>query len=227
MNILIVDDEKTILDVIEAYLIQGNNVVLRAQNGTDALRIFEKRSIDFVVLDIMLPDISGWEICKEIRNQSTVPIILLTAKTSEEDVLKGLREGADDYITKPFSPRELVARMETITRRTNQNDEPKKLVFNKGDFVIRPNTQDVFVNDKRIVLTNTEFQLLNLMAQEPYRVFTRDRLLETIKGVDAIAMDRVIDSHIKNLRAKIEKNPKKPMYIETVHGLGYRFGGEK
>lgn len=227
MNILIVDDEKTILDVIEAYLIQGNNVVLRAQNGTDALRIFEKRSIDFVVLDIMLPDISGWEICKEIRNQSTVPIILLTAKTSEEDVLKGLREGADDYITKPFSPRELVARMETITRRTNQNDEPKKLVFNKGDFVIRPNTQDVFVNDKRIVLTNTEFQLLNLMAQEPYRVFTRDRLLETIKGVDAIAMDRVIDSHIKNLRAKIEKNPKKPMYIETVHGLGYRFGGKK
>jgi DNA-binding response OmpR family regulator len=227
MNILIVDDEKTILDVIEAYLIQGNNVVLRAQNGTDALRIFEKRSIDFVVLDIMLPDISGWEICKEIRNQSTVPIILLTAKTSEEDVLKGLREGADDYITKPFSPRELVARMETITRRTNQHDEPKKLVFNKGDFIIRPDTQDVFVNDKRIVLTNTEFQLLNLMAQEPYRVFTRDRLLETIKGVDAIAMDRVIDSHIKNLRAKIEKNPKKPMYIETVHGLGYRFGGEK
>lgn len=227
MNILIVDDEKTILDVIEAYLIQGNNVVLRAQNGTDALRIFEKRSIDFVVLDIMLPDISGWEICKEIRNQSTVPIILLTAKTSEEDVLKGLREGADDYITKPFSPRELVARMETVTRRTNQHDEPKKLVFNKGDFIIRPDTQDVFVNDKRIVLTNTEFQLLNLMAQEPYRVFTRDRLLETIKGVDAIAMDRVIDSHIKNLRAKIEKNPKKPMYIETVHGLGYRFGGEK
>lgn len=227
MNILIVDDEKTILDVIEAYLIQGNNVVLRAQNGTDALRIFEKRSIDFVVLDIMLPDISGWEICKEIRNQSTVPIILLTAKTSEEDVLKGLREGADDYITKPFSPRELVARMETVTRRTNQHDEPKKLVFNKGDFIIRPDTQDVFVNDKRIVLTNTEFQLLNLMAQEPYRVFTRDRLLETIKGVDAIAMDRVIDSHIKNLRAKIEKNPKKPMYIETVHGLGYRFGGKK
>lgn len=227
MNILIVDDEKTILDVIEAYLIQGNNVVLRAQNGTDALRIFEKCSIDFVVLDIMLPDISGWEICKEIRNQSTVPIILLTAKTSEEDVLKGLREGADDYITKPFSPRELVARMETVTRRTNQHDEPKKLVFNKGDFIIRPDTQDVFVNDKRIVLTNTEFQLLNLMAQEPYRVFTRDRLLETIKGVDAIAMDRVIDSHIKNLRAKIEKNPKKPMYIETVHGLGYRFGGKK
>ncbi|MCC5894042.1 MAG: response regulator transcription factor [Alkalibacterium sp.] len=225
MNILVVDDEQSILDIIQAYLTADGHTVYLAKNGKEAFEQYHRESIDFIILDIMLPDYSGWEICEEIRQTSDVPIILLTARSNEADVLKGLKLGADDYIKKPFSPKELVARIATVNRRLQKDNQTgNKWLFSNGDLVIYPETLEVTVKGANVILTHTEFELLMTMAREPKHVFSRDQLLEKIKGLEATAMDRVIDSHIKNLRAKIESNPKKPVYIETVHGTGYRFG---
>ncbi|TVP89307.1 response regulator [Alkalibacterium sp.] len=225
MNILIVDDEESILEIIEAYLTADGHTVYKAANGKEAFEVFESQEIDFIILDIMLPDFSGWEICEQIRKSSDVPIILLTARSNEEDVLKGLQLGADDYIKKPFSPKELLARITTVNRRlSRKREEAEKWVFNNGHLVILPDQVEVLVNNERVILTHTEFDLLTIMAAEPKRVFSREQLLEKVKGLEATAMDRVIDSHIKNLRAKIESDSRKPVYIETVHGAGYRFG---
>ncbi|GEN51123.1 response regulator transcription factor [Alkalibacterium pelagium] len=226
MNILVVDDEQSILDIIHAYLTAQGHTVYLATNGKQALQLFNDNSVDFIVLDIMLPDVSGWEICENIRRTSSVPIILLTARSNEKDVLKGLQLGADDYIKKPFSPKELLARIATVNRRVSRDDEIKqeKWVFNKGNLIIYPDRMEVNAYGSKIVLTHTEFDLLLIMASNPKHVFSREQLLEKVKGLEATALDRVIDSHIKNLRAKIEENPRKPLYIETVHGAGYRFG---
>lgn len=225
MNILVVDDEQSILDIIEAYLTADGHTVYLAVNGQEAFEQFEQIRMGFIILDIMLPDYSGWEICEKIRQTSDVPIILLTARSNETDVLKGLKLGADDYIKKPFSPKELVARIGTVNRRLKKNDnEENKWIFSEGDLIIYPETLEVIVKGDNIILTHTEFEILMTMAGKPKYVFSREQLLEKIKGLEATAMDRVIDSHIKNLRAKIESNPKKPVYIETVHGTGYRFG---
>ncbi|GEK91742.1 response regulator transcription factor [Alkalibacterium kapii] len=224
MNILAVDDEPSILEIIEAYLIAKGHSVYLAKNGREAFEIMDTTQVDFVILDIMLPDYSGWEISEEIRKTSDVPIILLTARSNEKDVVKGLKLGADDYITKPFSPRELMARIDSVQRRTGRLDKSEKWVFNNGALVVVPEKAEVRSDRKRVVLTHTEFELLIIMAKEPFHVFSREQLLEKVKGLEATAMDRVIDSHIKNLRAKIEPDPKKPVYIETVHGSGYRFG---
>ncbi|MDZ7835271.1 MAG: response regulator transcription factor [Alkalibacterium sp.] len=223
-SILVVDDEQTILDIIQAYLTADGNKVFLADNGEQAIELFQSNPIDFIVLDIMLPDYSGWEICEEIRKTSEVPIILLTARSNEQDIIKGLKLGADDYIKKPFSPKELLARIETVRRRTKTFDNDEKWVFNKGELIIYPETLEVTVRGNAVVLTHTEFELLAAMARDPRHVFSREQLLEKVKGLEATAMDRVIDSHIKNLRAKLESDPKKPVYIETVHGSGYRFG---
>lgn len=225
MNILVVDDEQSILDIIQAYLTADGHTVYLAKNGKEAFEEYEQRIIDFMILDIMLPDYSGWEICEQIRRTSDVPIILLTARSNEADVLKGLKLGADDYIKKPFSPKELVARIAAVNRRLKKDNQTgNKWLFSNGDLIIYPETLEVTVKGANVILTHTEFELLMTMAREPKHVFSRDQLLEKIKGLEATAMDRVIDSHIKNLRAKIESNPKKPVYIETVHGIGYRFG---
>lgn len=225
MNILVVDDEQSILDIIQAYLTADGHTVYLAKNGKEAFEEYEPRIIDFMILDIMLPDYSGWEICEQIRRTSDVPIILLTARSNEADVLKGLKLGADDYIKKPFSPKELVARIAAVNRRLKKDNQTgNKWLFSNGDLIIYPETLEVTVKGANVILTHTEFELLMTMAREPKHVFSRDQLLEKIKGLEATAMDRVIDSHIKNLRAKIESNPKKPVYIETVHGIGYRFG---
>lgn len=224
MNILVVDDEQSILDIIQAYLTADGNTVFLAESGEQAFDLFESHRIDFIVLDIMLPDYTGWEICGEIRKTSDVPIILLTAKSSEQDIIKGLKLGADDYVTKPFSPKELLARIETVKRRSKPAGKDEEWVFNKGELVIYPITMEVTVQGEEAVLTHTEFDLLVTMAREPRHVFSREQLLEKVKGLEATAMDRVIDSHIKNVRSKIESDPKKPVYIETVHGSGYRFG---
>ncbi|GAB2480557.1 response regulator transcription factor [Alkalibacterium psychrotolerans] len=227
MNILVVDDEQSILEIVEAYLTKDGHKVYKAKNGEEAFEQFGMESIDFIVLDIMLPDYSGWEICEQIRQESDVPIILLTARSNEQDVIKGLQLGADDYIKKPFSPKELLARISTVSRRLNSKRETEeKWVFNQGRLVIFPEQLEVLVNQERVILTHTEFDLLRIMAGEPKHVFSREQLLEKVKGLEATAMDRVIDSHIKNLRSKIEEDPKKPEYIETVHGAGYRFGGK-
>lgn len=228
MKILIVDDEPKILDIVEAYLTIKRFQVFRASNGIEALEKFELVQPNLIVLDLMLPDISGTVICQKIRKTSDVPIIMLTAKSTENDILNGLQIGADDYIVKPFSPKELVARVETVLRRSDSSVVTEtKWSFDKGNLVIYPENKQVFKNQKEVILTPTEFELLTLLASYPKKIFSREQLLENVKGLEFDVLDRIIDSHIKNLRQKIEDNTRKPYFILTVYGMGYRFGGKK
>ena len=228
MKILIVDDEPKILDIVEAYLTIKRFQVFRASNGTEAMEKFELVQPNLIVLDLMLPDISGTVICQKIRKTSDVPIIMLTAKSTENDILNGLQIGADDYIVKPFSPKELVARVETVLRRSDSSVVTEtKWSFDKGNLVIYPENKQVFKNQKEVILTPTEFELLTLLASYPKKIFSREQLLENVKGLEFDVLDRIIDSHIKNLRQKIEDNTRKPYFILTVYGMGYRFGGKK
>ncbi|EDP68165.1 two-component response regulator [Carnobacterium sp. AT7] len=228
MKILIVDDEPKILDIVEAYLTIKRFQVFRASNGIEALEKFELVQPNLIVLDLMLPDISGTVICQKIRKTSDVPIIMLTAKSTENDILNGLQIGADDYIVKPFSPKELVARVETVLRRSDSSVVTEtKWSFDKGNLVIYPENKQVFKNQKEVILTPTEFELLTLLASYPKKIFSREQLLENVKGLEFDVLDRIIDSHIKNLRQKIEDNTRQPYFILTVYGMGYRFGGKK
>ncbi|AGY82999.1 response regulator transcription factor [Carnobacterium inhibens] len=228
MKILIVDDEPKILDIVEAYLTIKRFQVFRASNGTEAMEKFELVQPNLIVLDLMLPDISGTVICQKIRKTSDVPIIMLTAKSTENDILNGLQIGADDYIVKPFSPKELVARVETVLRRSDSSVVTEtKWSFDKGNLVIYPENKQVFKNQKEVILTPTEFELLTLLASYPKKIFSREQLLENVKGLEFDVLDRIIDSHIKNLRQKIEDNTRQPYFILTVYGMGYRFGGKK
>lgn len=228
LKILIVDDEPKILDIVEAYLTIKRFQVFRASNGIEALEKFELVQPNLIVLDLMLPDISGTVICQKIRKTSDVPIIMLTAKSTENDILNGLQIGADDYIVKPFSPKELVARVETVLRRSDSSVVTEtKWSFDKGNLVIYPENKQVFKNQKEVILTPTEFELLTLLASYPKKIFSREQLLENVKGLEFDVLDRIIDSHIKNLRQKIEYNTRQPYFILTVYGMGYRFGGKK
>lgn len=228
LKILIVDDEPKILDIVEAYLTIKRFQVFRASNGTEAMEKFEMVQPNLIVLDLMLPDISGTVICQRIRKTSDVPIIMLTAKSTENDILNGLQIGADDYIVKPFSPKELVARVETVLRRSDSSVVTEtKWSFDKGNLVIYPENKQVFKNQKEVILTPTEFELLTLLASYPKKIFSREQLLENVKGLEFDVLDRIIDSHIKNLRQKIEDNTRQPYFILTVYGMGYRFGGKK
>lgn len=227
MKILIVDDEAKILDIIDAYLVAKKYSVYKAINGKMALDKFEKQHPDLVVLDLMLPDIDGLTVCKKIREISNVPIIMLTAKSDEEDILTGLKLGADDYMVKPFSPKELVARIETVLRRAQTLSNPHKLSMNNGELLICPDSRQVYLHQIEINLTTTEFDILNVLATIPNKVFSRSDLIEKVKGIEFDGLDRSIDSHVKNLRHKIEDDPKAPNYILTVHGTGYRFGYSK
>ena len=228
LKILIVDDEPKILDIVEAYLTIKRFQVFRASNGTEAMEKFEMVQPNLIVLDLMLPDISGTVICQRIRKTSDVPIIMLTAKSTENDILNGLQIGADDYIVKPFSPKELVARVETVLRRSDSSVVTEtKWSFDKGNLVIYPENKQVFKNQKEVILTPTEFELLTLFASYPKKIFSREQLLENVKGLEFDVLDRIIDSHIKNLRQKIEDNTRQPYFILTVYGMGYRFGGKK
>lgn len=228
LKILIVDDEPKILDIVEAYLTIKRFQVFRASNGIEALEKFELVQPNLIVLDLMLPDISGTVICQKIRKTSDVPIIMLTAKSTENDILNGLQIGADDYIVKPFSPKEIVARVETVLRRSDSSVVTEtKWSFDKGNLVIYPENKQVFKNQKEVILTPTEFELLTLLASYPKKIFSREQLLENVKGLEFDVLDRIIDSHIKNLRQKIEDNTRQPYFILTVYGMGYRFGGKK
>ena len=227
MKILIVDDEAKILDIIDAYLVAKKYSVYKAINGKMALDKFEKQHPDLVVLDLMLPDIDGLTVCKKTREISNVPIIMLTAKSDEEDILTGLKLGADDYMVKPFSPKELVARIETVLRRAQTLSNPHKLSMNNGELLICPDSRQVYLHQIEINLTTTEFDILNVLATTPNKVFSRSDLIEKVKGIEFDGLDRSIDSHVKNLRHKIEDDPKAPNYILTVHGTGYRFGYSK
>lgn len=226
-KILVVDDEKKIVEVVKSYLENSGYLVCEAYNGRDALEKFEKENPALVVLDLMLPDISGEEICKTLRGKSRVPIIMLTAKVDEEDVLEGLKIGADDYVTKPFSPRQLVARVEAVLRRAGDALLPLSSVlsFNNDELVIDTLKYEVKKNGETVSLTPREYKLLITMVKYPEKTFTRDELIYMAFGEDFDGYDRTIDTHIKNIRQKIETDPKNPKYILTIHGVGYRFGG--
>jgi len=227
-KILIVDDEMKIVEVVKSYLENSGYSVYEAYNGKEALDKFEKENPALVILDLMLPDITGEEICKALRKKSRVPIIMLTAKVEEEDVLKGLNIGADDYVTKPFSPRQLAARVEAVLRRASDALVPLSslISFNNGEPVIDTLKYEVKRYGKKINLTPNEYKLLLAMVKYPDKVFTREELISIALGENFNGYDRTIDTHIKNIRQKIESDPKNPKYILTIHGIGYRFGGE-
>lgn len=223
-NILVVDDEENIVSVIKAYLEKEGYNVFTAYNGSKAIEVFNQEVIHFVVLDLMLPDLSGEEVCKKIRIKSQVPILMLTAKVEEVDRIYGLDIGADDYMLKPFSPNELVARVRAILRRIGtDNIKANRLYFSDGDLVIDLNKMETRKQEKLLDLTSTEYKLLSLLAQNTGKIFTREELVVKILGYDYEGYDRTIDTHIKNIRHKIEDKNKK--YILTVYGVGYKFTG--
>ncbi|WP_425447788.1 response regulator transcription factor [Dethiothermospora halolimnae] len=220
-NILVVDDEKQIVNVVAAYLEKDGYKVFTAYDGHEALDIFYEEDVDFVILDLMMPKLSGEEVCKKIRLKSDIPIIMLTAKVEEEDRINGLDIGADDYVVKPFSPKELLARIRAIARRTNKEDiKATILEINDGELVIDTNKMEVFKNDELIDLTPTEFKVLSILAQNVGKVFSRDELITKALGFDYIGYDRTIDTHVKNIRHKINDRGN---YIKTVYGVGYKF----
>lgn len=226
-TILIVDDEPKIVEVIRSYLENSGYRTLAAFDGKTALDLFAAGHPELVLLDLMLPDRSGEEVCREIRRQSAVPIIMLTARVDEDSILNGLAIGADDYITKPFSPRQVVARVQATLRRSrlNQPELPRILSF-QPDLELDTAAHMVYRNNRLISLTPTEYKLLLTLAQAPGRTFTRDDLVRLAFGDDFDGYDRTVDSHIKNLRQKIEDQPRDPQLVQTVFGVGYRFGGE-
>jgi DNA-binding response OmpR family regulator len=225
-TVLIVDDEPKLLEVVSSYLKKEGFLTIEASNGKDALGYIRNEVVDLVVLDLMLPDIDGEEICQRIRQQKSIPILMLTAKVKEEDRIKGLSLGADDYMVKPFSPRELVLRVKTILRRSDDGELlAEQITYNKGELRIVANTQGVYVNGKIVNLTPNEYKTLLTFARHPNRIFTRDELIEKILGFDYEGGTRTIDQHVKNLRQKLEKDPKHPKYIVTVFGIGYKFTG--
>lgn len=223
-RILIVDDEPKIVDVVKSYLERSGYLVFSAYNGKEAYEKFEKKDPSLIILDWMLPDTTGLEICKTLRQKSNVPIIMLTAKVEEENILQGLRIGADDYVTKPFSPRQLVARVEAILRRA-ESDSPELLSFRNGELIVDMAGRDVKINGNSVGLTPNEFKIVCALVRYPQKVFTRDELITIISGADFDGFDRVIDTNIKNIRQKIEQDTQNPRFILTVHGVGYKFGG--
>jgi len=198
---------------------------LTAAGGEEALRIFEKERPALVILDLMLPDLSGEEVCRKIRARSRVPIIMLTAKVEDSDAVRGLQLGADDYVTKPFSPRQLIARVEAVLRRAADTGSPaaRVLSFNEDDLIIDDAAGTVQKAGAPVRVTPREFRLLRLFAGNPGRVFSREELISRALGHDFDGSDRTIDAHVKNIRQKIESDPHAPRYIHTVHGIGYRF----
>lgn len=227
-KILVVDDEVKIVDAVKAYLENSGYIVFTAFDGEEALNQFEKVNPDLVVLDLMLPKITGEEICQRIRKQSRIPIIMLTAKVQEDDKINGFNIGADDYMTKPFSPRELVVRVRGLLRRCSVGISPlfNTMSWNNGNLEINFVEMIVKKVGKEINLTPTEYKILSSMIKYPKKVFTREELIEIALGIDYDGFDRTIDSHIKNLRSKIEDDSSNPAYVLTVRGTGYKFGGE-
>jgi len=226
VDILIVEDEVKILEVLEAYLKKAGYGVVTAINGNEAIYKYKQYNPKLIILDLMLPDISGEKICEIIRKESEVPIIMLTAKVEEESILKCFSLGTDDYITKPFSPKQVVARVNAVLKRALNYKQDNVLSFNKGNLVINLDTYEVRQGNNLIELTPSEFKILLTLCESPKKVFSRGELLDRALGDDSDVYDRIIDSHIKNLRSKIEDNSKNPKYILTVHGIGYKFGGE-
>lgn len=223
-RILIIEDEKKISDIVTLYLNKEGFVSDVATTGQEGLQLL-KDSPDLIILDLMLPDIPGEDICRIIRERSNVPIIMLTAKSAEEERIKGLGIGADDYVVKPFSPRELMARIKALLRRASP---PVKdiLSFNNRQLIIDPKRFEAKIKGRLIEFTDTEFRILLAMSERPGIVFTREQIINMVQGYDFDGYDRTIDAHIKNIRHKLEEDPKNPLFIKTVYGLGYKFMGQ-
>jgi DNA-binding response OmpR family regulator len=221
-TILIVDDEPQIVDILSSYLQKDGYHVITATNGNDALELAVGGQLDLIILDLMLPDISGEEVCGRIRSESRVPILMLTAKSGESDRITGLEIGADDYLVKPFSPRELVARVRAILRRVGDFQSLTDRI-EIGDLAVSLREKRVQKQGVTVELTPSEYRLLTTLIRHPGRTWTREELVEEVLGMDFDGYDRTIDTHVKNLRHKLEDDPKRPEYIKTVYGVGYRF----
>jgi two-component system, OmpR family, alkaline phosphatase synthesis response regulator PhoP len=226
-KILVVDDDAKIVELVKLYLIREGYTVLTAYEGNEALRLAREYHPDLAILDIMLPGMDGLEICRKLRAESSLPIILLTAKTTESDKIAGLDLGADDYVSKPFSPKELVARVRAVFRRTPEEAlqlGPPEVA--SGDLKVNFLRHEVSLAGENLNLTPVEFKLLGVLIREPNRVFSRTQLIEKVLGYDFEGYDRTIDVHILNLRRKLEADSASPKYIKTVYGAGYKFSGE-
>lgn len=231
-TILVVDDEIKIRDMVKSYLINEGYNIVEASNGYEVIDKVKSNSIDLIVLDLMMPGMDGYQTLRELRTlNNKLPVIMLTAKSEELDKLLGLEMGADDYITKPFSLRELVARVKAVLRRTTSDDNENlnfdQEIIIRGDIKINQAEYEVLARDKKINLTPTEFKILLALARKPGRVFSRLQLMNIAMGEAYINYERSIDTHVSNLRRKIEEDPANPKYIMTVYGIGYRFGVEE
>jgi two-component system alkaline phosphatase synthesis response regulator PhoP len=222
-RVLVVDDDAKTVELVKLYLNRDGYRVFTAYDGKEALRLAQESHPDLVVLDLMLPGISGLEVCQTIRSGSDVPIIMLTAKTTDQDKLKGLDMGADDYVTKPFSPRELAARVRAVLRRLPGERGPDEIQF--GQLTVNFLRREAHLASRPLNLSTTEFKLLGVFVREPGRVFSRPELIEKALGYDFEGFDRTIDVHILNLRRKLEPDPSCPKYIKTVYGAGYKLSG--
>ncbi len=218
-KILVVDDERGIVDIVRAYLEREGFRVTAAYDGRAALEAFEKEAPDVIILYVMLPFVDGRDVCRAVRAKSTTPIIMLTARDDTADKIVGLELGADDYVTKPFDPKELVARVKAVLRRTTA---PPPRQLRVGDLVIDPDKRTVRRDGEAIELTPIEFDLLTTMASTPGHVYSRMQLLDRVQGDAYEGYERTIDSHIKNLRKKVEPDPNRPRYVLTVYGIGYK-----
>ena len=220
-RILVVDDDVKAVELVKLYLSRDGYRVMTANDGLEALRLAQESHPDLIVLDLMLPGMDGLEICRTIRRESDVPIIMLTARTTDEDKLTGLGMGADDYVTKPFSPRELAARVRAVLRRLPGERGPDEIKY--GEITINFKKHEVSLGGIPLNLTPVEFKLLGVLVKEPGRVFSREQLIEDALGFDFEGFNRTIDVHILNLRRKLETEPGRPKYIKTVYGAGYKF----
>jgi DNA-binding response OmpR family regulator len=221
-KVLVVDDESKIVQLARDYLEHSGFTVLAAADGIAALALARSERPDLIVLDLGLPALDGLDVARVLRRESRVPIIMLTARADESDKLVGLELGADDYITKPFSPKELVARVRTVLRRVENADAGAETI-RAADVTLDVTRMRVTAGDRSVELTPTEFQLLSALARQPGRVFTRAQLLDAVRGVAFESYERAIDAHIKNVRRKLEQDPRKPRYLLTVYGVGYKF----
>jgi two-component system alkaline phosphatase synthesis response regulator PhoP len=223
-SVLVVEDDPKIAQLLKLYLEDGKFNVILASDGNEGWRFFQEQKPDVVVLDLMLPGLDGWEICQRIRACSDLPVLMLTARGEIEERVKGLDMGADDYITKPFSFREVITRIKVIIRRANRQVEQRQMI-RAGGLVIDIEKHQVALRGQLVKLTITEFKILELLATQPEQAFSRRSIVEYLQGTIYDGYERMLDAHIKNLRKKIESDPKCPMYIQTVYGIGYKFIG--
>ena len=224
-TVLVVEDDPHTVEVVRLYLQRDGHSVLTAPDGLSGLQLFREGRPDLVVLDLMLPGVDGWQVCRTIRQESDVPIVMLTARVEEEDRVAGLELGADDYVTKPFSLRELAARVRAVLRRTVQDAaERSPTTLTYAEISMDTQMRTVSVGDSPLKLTPTEFRLLTLLLREPGKTFTRDQIIDRVFGYDFDGFDRTVDSHVYSLRRKLDAVAKDRRYIQTVYGAGYRLG---